>query len=1048
MTELARPDVTVRQVLETTTTNRIPPVMRGCVVGPCNQVVEAQLTSSGGTPVLNTQARITLPAVLQAIDATGDPAVYSLPARGAFVFSVKDKPPVTMYIEAAGSRSPSFIVSELRKALTAAGETEAVAEMVGGVSGTAFRVRTVAKDEFQSLEIDPDGVAPASVTGNVDLTGLSYPLTKTFIYAVDDGTPVTITISAAADAAAVVAAIAAGAGITASLTSGDDYLKVSTDASGAGAQLEIVSGTLLADVGITAQVVTGTGSTPAVLSAFGFASQDYEVGASRYSQHELVIPPAAFPDPRGNLDELVFDVTSERLFSNTNGSTLREMLRTSAPLSRYVAAVTVIDDGDGDNTSPILDFAGVDLSTAAAAAVITGSAAPDFAGITGKTLIVGDGRAPRLVTFPACADAAAVATAINAEFDVLDGLQVTVSGGALRFTSTRQRVDASDACKGQDSCIVFYGGTVFTGGNDLDTGLTPTLVPGRTFGAPYPPMVGDEVFVNGVSVGTIRKVSPGGLVDRVRMSQEQTLTFTGANVYIVAKGLTAGTTTRPAPALVVEGDGQMVVKPALTRSLDGVVSEAVFNDTLITGKATLYMSYSALRLDVSNRRRGLLQLETLEQVEALLEPIDERNPLGLAAYMALQNSPRHQITALGIDEVSVEEPQGTAEAYARAAAHLEAFEVYGVAILTHSQDAADVFQTHCTTLSAPEGKKERLVLWCPEEPSEGLDTLVASGSSGNYMATTTFDTGVADLPLLLQEQDLDPSNPFAYADGVYLDVETDTKRYLITEVNGSVVTVSATFGSGENDDGYFSTTLLTDTLIDVAFGVRIRGTPLELTDGSPDLDAIADTYRDLAISYSDRRFWLTVPDTVEAVVGGISKSLPGYYAGACIAGMLTHYPVTQSFTNLGMSAINRVLKTSGRFTDKQLSRMAFGGCYILIQDGASLPVICRQAITTDSSSVEARMDIILKQVDLLAKLLRTSLRSRLGVTNISEASIDDINSVVQGVITSLVEAPVPLIKGVQILEVGLSPSSPDRLVLVVRAFPYYALNGIDITIYI
>jgi len=1055
MAELARPDVTVRQVFTTTSPTTTAPLLRGCVVGPCLQVVPATIKSATGTPLINGDANVTLPASFQAKDASGDPPVYGLSARSALEFSVNNKLKVSAIFLNAGNYTPSDVVKVLREALALVEETDVVAEVVGTTptTGTSFRVRTLARDEFQQIELDPDPAAPALVAGTVDLTTLAYPgdvSGKTLIVSVNDGAPQTITIGAPVDENALITALTTITGAAAQLGAGD-ILELFTDVSDAGASLEIIGGTLLSTVGLTAgDRSVGAGSTSSLLAAFGLSAKDIYFGASRYAGWELSVPPGSFPDPRGNLAELVFKTSSIRGFLNASGSVLREALRTSAPLRRGTAAVTAIDDGNGDNKTPYLEVAGANfLNPVAAAAVITGAGAPNFASLSNKSLILGDGRNPRTIQFGTVANITDVVNAINAQFDTLDGLLASNSGGFLRLTCTRKREDGTTECKGEDSFVVIYGGTAFSGANNyLDSAVSPNLVPGRYTGDPYKAKVGDELFVDGVSMGKIVRVAPGGITNRLQLSKQQVLAFTGSSYHIIANGLAAGNMERIAPSLIVESDGQAVFKPGILRDSIGRVSEAVVGTTLIPGKADLYVSYEALRLDVSSKKRGLLQLTSLEQVEALLAPIDTTNPLGLAAYLAMQNAPGTQITALGVDEISPDYPEGTPAAYARAAIKLEAHDVYSIALLTHSQDAAEVFQSHVTEMSAPERKSERLLLWCPSEPERELDTLIASGSRGNVVGSggTTFDTGVSDLPLLLQEAGIDPTGAIPVSSGLYLDIDGDTNRYAIVAVSGSVVTVTATFSPGENEDSYFSNDLIGTTYIDTAFAVRVRGDELVLSDGSPDLDRIADTYSELGQSFNDRRVWVMGPDEVVSVVDGIEQNIPGYYGSACVSGMITKYSVSQSFTNLGMSGIKGVTKSNGRFTEKQLDRMAGGGIYILVQDSPTSPVIARQAITSDSTDEVRRIDIVLKEIDLLAKVIRRSLRSKIGVQNISEDLFDQISTTLQAVVDFMVGKD--FIEAVEILRIEKDEKRVDGTAVAIKAYPHFPNNGIDVTIYV
>lgn len=1051
-----RPSVTVRQVVQTTTSTEVEPILPSVVVGPCKQVVDPQITSSTGELVLDATARVQLPAVLRAADATGDPLVYALVKDATLCFSVNEKGKVTWTVPKTADYSSAAVVNALKKALADAGETDAYAQKIGSGSGTGWRLLTVAKGDSQSLKLDPDGAATAArITGTVDLTGLTFPDDVTGLtikVSVQGGTEQTITIASPANAAALAAAIAALTGATAGVDS-DNFLYIETDAAGAGQYLEVTGGTLLSVVGITAGIVSGEGSSASLLSTFGFSSTSYAQGSVQYENRGVVIPPASYPDPRNNLDQIVIETDTVRAFLNPANAVLREQLKTSAPL-RKGGTVSVVDDGDGDNKSPIIQMSGQNfLNPTPGSAILTGAGAPSFGSLSGKTVIIGDGRAPRVVEIGTVTNIAGVVAAFQAYFDPTDGLSFADSSGSLEITCTRKRDDLGVTSKGNDSAIIIYGGTAFDGTtNYLDTGGTPVLKPGVTEGNPHKVLPGDAVYVDGVFKGNVLRVAPSGTTTRLRLDRELELSFTGMVFSIIANGLDGTDSSRPQAALLVKADGTAIVKHGLIRDDSGSIAGSVVgSDTLIPSKANIYLGYTALRLDVSSKTRGLTKLATPEQVEALLSPIDERNPLGLAAYMMLRAAGRFPIYALGVDAVSEEDPMGTPAAYGRAATHLEGFPVYAIGLLSGSLEVGDIFQSHVDALSVPDKKRERLTIFAPNEPTEKLNTLVASGASGNTQGATSpfelFDTGISDLERLLKEAGIEDPSAITPAEGVFLDIDGDTNRYCIASVEGSVLTLSITFSPGENDDDYFSSALVTDTLVDVAFGVRVRGTAIVNDDGETDLDALAETMAAIASSYSDRRVWVVGPDEGTYTVNSVEKVLPNGYACAIIAAMVGALPVSQSFTNLPMPVITNIRKTSGRFTEDQLDIMAGGGVYLLIKDSATSPVIAREAITSDTTSDETAMDIQLKEVDLLAKMLRISIQPKLGVQNITKATIDEISSIIEGVRHTLV-VDKQLLEEFTLSKIGLSSSSNSRLALEGTVKAHYALLGVDFTLFI
>ncbi|HMV76219.1 MAG TPA: hypothetical protein PKB00_16720, partial [Microthrixaceae bacterium] len=532
------------------------------------------------------------------------------------------------------------------------------------------------------------------------------------------------------------------------------------------------------------------------------------------------------------------------------------------------------DDGNGDNRSPIINLAGQNLlNPTPTAAQVTGASAPNFASLSNKPVILSDGTAPRTVNFGTVTNISEVVAAINAVFDTGDGLIASNSGGFLRLTGTRLREDGSTTATGEDSQIVVVGGT---GAPYLDSNVTPVLKTGRFTGNPHKVLVGDELYVDGVRKGKVIQVAPSGNTARVKLDTQLPLDFTGTTFHFVANNLKSindgGATDRPAPNLIVESDGQVILKGGILRNTQGVVTESVISSTLYPGKASIYLQYRALRLDVTRiSDDGLLTLPDTTTIESLLEPIDQTNPLGLAAYVAKLNAPLLNVYALGIEAFSADQPDGTTAAHTEAASYLEGFEVYGLAVMSQDLDVGAVWSAHVTKMSAPEKKRERIVFLNLKHPTRALDALIASGAEGNTVGNTglTFDTGLADLAQLVLEAGLNPSASIDADEGLFLDIESDSKRYSISDISGSVVTLRTTFGPGDNTDGFYSESAISGTLIDVTFAVRLRGAKLELSDGSIDKAAIAQTLAETGQSFSNRRVYATMPEACTMLIDGV-----------------------------------------------------------------------------------------------------------------------------------------------------------------------------------
>lgn len=799
-------------------------------------------------------------------------------------------------------------------------------------------------------------------------------------------------------------------------------------------------------------------STAGVLSVFGLETTDSFVGASTYSNYQLSIPEPNFPDPRNNIDELSIETDTIRSFlAVSGGSALFELLRTQT-LLRKGGATTVLDDGNGDSFSPFLHATGQDFTSATtvpSAATVTGAAAPTYGSLDGKTLIISDGRAPKEITFDAPADEAAVASQIQAAFSATNGLTCVTDGSdKLVITSTRKREDGTTDCKGEDSALVFYGGSALQPTNFLDPGPSATVKIGRVTGHPYKVSPGDEVYIDGTYVAKVVQVAPNGNNDVLKVDRQLPLTFTGTTFYIIAKGAKpiggGGAVDRPAPDLIVSSTGTATFKLGVLRDTTGSIVESVTTTALISAKASMYVSYHALRLDVtqSAANPGLLRFDDTIQLTSELEPISSANPLALGLYLALLNAPNTQVTGLGVDAVSADQPYGTVDAFTRAAEYLEAYEVYGLAPLTHSSEVGQVFKSHVDGMSAPASKGERIVLINPEKPTNKLDTLVASGTDGNGIGSThlQFDTGIANLSALLLAQGIDPTGTIAVSKRLFLDIASDSKHYSVESISGSIVTIRTTFTPDENADGFYSTAVLPSNLIEEAFALRIRGAALVTSNGDPDKNAIADTYAALGQTYLDRRVWMVVPDKCAATLEGIEQIIEGFYMCAANVGAISQQPPQQSFTNFPITGFTRVIGSNDYFTKKQMDRMAGGGCYIMMQEAANAPLMSRMALTTDLTSIETRTDSITKVVDFSAKFYRRGLKNFIGRFNITQGFLDSLGHVLEGLSDYLKGNGVLI--GAFVNNIIQDEKAPDTVLVDITLDVPYPCNYIRVTLVI
>jgi hypothetical protein len=219
----------------------------------------------------------------------------------------------------------------------------------------------------------------------------------------------------------------------------------------------------------------------------------------------------------------------------------------------------------------------------------------------------------------------------------------------------------------------------------------------------------------------------------------------------------------------------MTVKHKLVRNSSGAP---------ISASLDTYVYYKALRQDVSPKAANpnIIRFEDTDDVENLIEPVTDDNPLAVGMWLAILNSARAVTYGLGIDAVSADQPYGTTSAFTRAFELLESKKVYAIAPLTNDSEIGALALSHVDAMRLPESKATRICMFASEFPTRGVNKVVGSGSDGNTDTSSPkkFDTGIANLSQLLVASGIDPTAGISADDGLYLDITQDAKHYNIS----------------------------------------------------------------------------------------------------------------------------------------------------------------------------------------------------------------------------------------------------------------------------
>jgi hypothetical protein len=1062
--QLPRPGVEVIQEFRSVSPTVVTPTLVPCVVGVAKQLVEVTIQDASGNTVLNTDALIVLPAFFISSEALGGPPKVYTGLDGLTLSVVVNNAaavPLLFSDPTAAGLTPNTVVSQINTALLAAGVSSVIAETIETGEDT-WQLRTVGVGEFQTILIDA-ATSPAVLTSFGIGVGKTYQGLTQYnqlqidipLVAFPDPNNNLSELAVEFDSIRVFLATEGGGSGLAELNRDEAFLRngvvddAAVTAEGSG---DITTGaTLVAET----LVLRVNGSTVDITVTFASPANTAAVLADINTNVDIIA--AGVTATAGVVPGVILTTT----LTGAGASIEIRAASTSLVLLGFTAdtdglpgsfdggvgkSIEAIDDGNGDVVTPIIDFDGQDFDASPTAGELLASAA--FVGplILGSTLIISDGQQAQTIVFTAAAAIAAVVTEIDAVMGAAAGGKIlaTDSGGSLSLVPTDV---------GSDAVIRILGGTAL---GLLDPGGTPEIFAGAelsatspdALGIPYTtstapiahkPLPGDELYIDGEFFANITQVAVGGVVDRLKIDRQITIDDDiGRDFFIQAKNLVAGgTPSRPYPDLEVDLQGNVQMKHQFLRNVEGNPDDVV---------APIFLAYTAVRQDVTALAAspGLLRFDDTATLGDSLGPLNTDNPLGLGLFFALLNAPGAQVTGLGVDAISADAPFGTVEAFTRAAEYLEGFEVYAIAILTHDQTVAQVYNTHVSFKSQPEEKGERIVLWNPDVPTRALDAIVASGTDGDGLTTLTLDTKVASLGALLNNAGVSPVGTIPTTAGAYLDLASDDNRYSIMSVSGSVVTLRTSFAAGDNDDGFYSTDPLTLPVISQTFSVLVRGAELLTPTGQQDRQAVAENMALLGQSFLNRRFWLTFPDTAAALLDGLEQSIDGFYMNAAIAGMIGQQPPQQSFTNFPMSGFSRVIGSNDQFSETHMNIMAGGGVYIIVQDGQGAPLIARFALTTDLTSIETRTDSITKVVDFTAKFLRRSLQSFIGRFNITQGFLDSLGSVISGVLGFLVESGVLI--GGTLNNIIQDEDAPDTVLIDISLDVPFPANFIRLTL--
>lgn len=421
--------------------------------------------------------------------------------------------------------------------------------------------------------------------------------------------------------------------------------------------------------------------------------------------------------------------------------------------------------------------------------------------------------------------------------------------------------------------------------------------------------------------------------------------------------------------------------------------------TLSSGKYQVKVGYRAAMPTAS----GLNTIATTADIESVLGTPVSWNPLGYGASLCAAES-GSLFQTLGLD-YSITSASNTSIKNA-IDDNLELIETYVVAPIIHGLSLTNL-KSHVETLSAPEGKKERIGVMSVSNSDVYNARLTTLSSS----AKTTAAETIRDNNSIVQSKRVYSLHP----------------EIIFVKENRHVSTIKpswihASFNALDTDLNFNSYGPFARFTSQITLGGKTYAPGTEITEA----------------------IWLEIMKYNSTSSLTVWAPVPGFYLAAVVAGQIISVSPEQPLTNvpIGLTAIT--YGGTEVFSETLLNTMASGGTYIFVQDSSSGPLYSRHQRSTDVTSVAKSELSITKSIDYCAKFIRNAIKPYIGRNTITPNFIALINAIINGIGDKLVTAGI--ISDLKINSVSVDELSPDTINIELEILPLYPANYIKITL--
>lgn len=546
---------------------------------------------------------------------------------------------------------------------------------------------------------------------------------------------------------------------------------------------------------------------------------------------------------------------------------------------------------------------------------------------------------------------------------------------------------------------------VLSGSDGMADGKTTLVVTSTTS-----VMAGDTVRIGSASskVRSIASATELLLSDEILTDGDENLVFTvtrtASDALLTSGSIEAGTAANSVKVkAVATGTFSYTTAAGATATMSAPLHSA----------GTFYVEYVAVRTDLNK----VTDISSAADVTTLLGKIDARNPLAVAAYMAVSNAGTI-IKAYGVTEDTV-----------------AGFGAFQTAIASRSDIYCVVPVSHTVQSAVVSALKAQF------ENQASVDSAINDGIPQKFRMVVAGGFPVSDTKVV-----------YAPSDVTVTLSSNGAGSYLVTGSAATFLTAAVRVGDsvivGSNTSAGIVTAINSNQTLVISGTGLTTGTGAVTISRTLTVSEQADEYKAIPAGFGSKRVVLVSGTSVDlvGVAGGTAQSTA--YLACAVGGMIAGLPPHQGLTNLAISGVSKIHGTHDKFSDTQLAKLSDAGWCMFIQESDSAAPFCIHGVTSDVSGVTEFAEIMsVKNFDYVSESLARQLDRFIGTWNLNSETLGFITQALNAKLEDLKSRKVaklgaPVISGS--VQAMISKISADRAEVFVDLLMPKSLNTIGL----